>query len=163
VHVLAAAHGLGTGDAAGLALARREYHIALGLWPHRTDAFARRQRAAAIAGLAGCDFQDPTCAEGADAGALLARFRAALAQDDGYVPAWVGIGVAYAREQRFEPALAAFAAALAIDPMCPEAWFNQARAQHAIGWRAEARLSFDRALRCDPRLAAAAAHALASR
>ncbi len=161
VRVLAGGLALRDGDAEGLQQARRHFHAALDLWRLRTDPFARRQRAAAIAGLAWCDFHDPASGAAQLGSALVARFREALAQDDDFVPAWVGCGVACGLNRRYDEALAAFAFALAIDPCCPEAWFNLGRTQLLIGRRAEAADSLRRALRCDPQMVAVH-HLLAS-
>lgn len=156
VHVLAGALALRAGDTEGLRQARHQYRVSLDLWPQRTDAFANRQRAAALAGLAWCDFHESGGGDSRIGPALVGRFRAALAVDDRYVPAWVGLGVAYGLNQRFQEAQAAFTSALAIDPLCPEAWFNLGRTQLDMGSAAEARESMRRALRCDPNLTAAA-------
>lgn len=142
-------------NAGCLRQARSEYRTALDLWPHRTDEFARRQRAAALAGLAWCDFKDSDSVADRLGIALIERFCEALTHDAQYVPAWVGLGVACGMNERSDEALAAFAAALAIDPLCPEAWFNLGRTQLELGRRAEARDSLRRALRCDPGLTVA--------
>jgi tetratricopeptide (TPR) repeat protein len=156
VRVLAGELAARRGDAAGLRRAREHYRAALEHWQHRHDAFALRQRAAAIAGLAWCDFRDHATLQRAKAG-LGERFREALTHDARYVPAWVGLGVACGLEARHDEAVAAFATALAIDPMCPEAWFNLARTQLDLGRHDDARDSLRRALRCNPALAVAAA------
>lgn len=161
VRVLAGGLALRDGGAEGLQQARRHYQAALDLWAMRPDPFARRQRAAALAGLAWCDFHDPASGAAQLGPALVARFREALAQDVDFVPAWVGCGVACGLNRRYDEALAAFAFALAIDPYCPEAWFNLGRTQLLIGRGAEAADSLRRALHCDPRLVAAE-HLLAS-
>ena len=80
VHVLAGGLALRAGDAAGLRQARNDYRTALDLWPQRTDAFAKRQRAAALAGLAWCDFTDPDSCVHRVGPTLIGRFRAALAR-----------------------------------------------------------------------------------
>lgn len=161
VRVLAGELALRDGDDEGLQRARQHYHAALSLWAHRPGPFAGRQRAAALTGLAWCDFHDPTIAAEQLGAGLVARFREALAQDDDYVPAWVGCGVACGLDRRYDEAVTSLTIALAIDPYCPEAWFNLGRTQLLTGRDAQAVDSLQRALHCDPRLAAAA-HLLAS-
>jgi hypothetical protein len=152
VHVLVGTQALRNGGAASLHRARSAYRTAIEIRPPWLDDFARRQRAAAIAGLAWCDFEEA----GADAGpALLERFRAAIAEYGKYVPAWVGVGVALGWSGEFEAATKALQTALALDPWCPEAWFNLAQTQLDMGQPAEARESLQQALRCNPDLAPA--------
>jgi tetratricopeptide (TPR) repeat protein len=152
VRVLAAGIALRHGGAVELQQAREHYAAALELSATRSDFFMWRQRAAALAGLAWCDYRDPACAEGADGEALLARFRAALAHDCDYVPALVGCGVACGLHGRHGDALAWFRSALTVDPSCPEAWFNLARTQLTVGSRDQAAASLQQALRIDPGL-----------
>ncbi|MCA8950371.1 MAG: tetratricopeptide repeat protein [Planctomycetes bacterium] len=152
VHVLAGNLALQSGDAAGRTTARREFETALGLWSERTDDFAERQRAAAIAGLAWCDFTDPARAAATLGPSLIERFRRAVNHHRRYVPAWVGLGVALNLNARFDEARMAFETALALDPMCPEAWFNLGRLQLDLGQCDAACESFRAAVRCKPDL-----------
>lgn len=149
VHVLVGTQALRAGGSENLRRAREAYRDALGLVPHRLDDFARRQRAAAIAGLAWCDFSDPAQVVGPG---LLADFRAALNEDATYVPAWVGVGVALGLLGRFEAAVEALQKALSIDPRCPEAWFNLAQTRLDMGQPGLALADVQQALRCSPGL-----------
>jgi hypothetical protein len=143
---------LRTGDDAGLRAARAHYQVALAQWQQRTDAFACRPRAAALAGLAWCNFADASTDLDCVGPSLVRRFRAALALDERYVPAWVGFGVACGLNARFDGAQAALAAALALDPMCAEAWFDLGRVQRARPPRRRPHQPA-RALHCNPALA----------
>jgi protein O-mannosyl-transferase len=149
--VLAGEAALRAGAVPDLPRAREEFHAALSLWGHRTDDYARRQRAAALAGLAWCDFHDTTTPEPVG-DRLVEKFRAAIAHASDYVPAWVGLGVARGLQGRHRDALEAFERALALDPLCPEAWFNLGRTQLHTGRHTEAHDSLTRALRCNPKL-----------
>lgn len=152
VHVLAGNFALQSGGPEGLRDARREFRTALGQWTERTDDFTERQRAAAIAGLAWCDFNDPKLGAEVLGPELIERFRKAVSHHEEYVPAWVGLGIAYTLNGRLDEARAAFESALALDPMCPEAWFNLGRIQLKQRQYAEARKSLREALRSNPDL-----------
>lgn len=154
VQVLVANQALRCGSAADLGTARRAYLRALDRQPRTSHEFAQRQRAAALAGLAWCDFLDPSARVAPRR--LRERFEAALVEDRRHVPAWVGLGVALGLELRFEASADALTWALSIDPWCPEAWFNLAQTQLDLHQTDRAVASLQAALHCDPRCQPAA-------
>ena len=65
-------------------------------------------------------------------------------------------GICAYRLQRYDQAVSAFDVAVALAEQSPECWFNRGLANAALGRQVRARYDFERALKLDPKLAAAA-------
>jgi tetratricopeptide (TPR) repeat protein len=144
------------GEAPRLEMARRAYCAALASCsaPGRRcrDDLARKARL----GLAWCDFLEQQQRGEFHVASLVQRFGAELANAGTAASAWVGIGVSYSVAQQFDGAYDAFHRAIELDPLSPEAWFDLGYLQWENGELQQARASLQRALHCDPQLAAAA-------
>ncbi len=159
VHLLSGKALLATthhGDLAQLQRARAAFASALRLLDGPADDGARECHAKARCGLAWCDLLGQQRHGRVDAAALIRRFEDSLADHDDNVGGWVGLGVANALDRRFGAARRAFARAIELDELCPEAWYNLGYMQLENGDTVQARASLQRALRCDPALLPAA-------